>query len=168
MTGRDNSIAGLDALTRAGLGARFQELFGCPLPKSMSRALLRRIIAYRLQEIAAGGPNRALRQRLAKRARELQTTGTVTSTPAPQIKPGTRFLREWQGETHTVTVTEGGFQYQDRTYRSLSVIAREITGTRWSGPAFFGLTDRKRTPIRKSRTDDPCPAPDANGDVHAG
>ncbi len=135
-------VAGLDALTRAELGERFRDLFGRPAPKGMSRPLLLRIVAYRIQEMAAGGPNRALKRRLAKLANELQSNGSVSTAPKPKIKPGTRLLREWQGETHTVTVTEAGFRYQDKTYRSLSMIAREITGTRWSGPTFFGLRDR--------------------------
>jgi hypothetical protein len=144
MAGGPNPITELDALSRAELGDRFEALYGRPAPKGMSRPFLLRIVAYRIQEDAAGGPNRGLRQRLARLAKELHATGTISSTPTPHIKPGTRFLREWRGETHTVTVTEGGFQYREKTYRSLSVIAREITGTRWSGPAFFGLKARKQ------------------------
>ena len=130
MTGRDDSVAGLDALTRAGLGARFQELFGRPIPKSVSRTLLCRIIAYRLQEIAAGGPNRTLRQRLAKLARELQATGTVTSAPAPQIKPGTRFLREWQGEN----------SYRDSDGKRLPVPGQDLPQPLGDRPSDHGHT----------------------------
>jgi hypothetical protein len=159
----NRSIAELDALTRAGLGARFEELFGRPAPKGMSSPLLRRIIAYRLQEVAAGGPNRALRQRLKRLAEDLRKGRSVSSPqPAIRIKPGTRLLRDWQGHTHSVTVTAGGFLYRDRTYGSLSVIAREITGTRWSGPAFFGLRDRKRgTAPANLHSAAPAGAPDA-------
>ena len=138
-----DAIADLNALTRAELGERFKQLFGRPMPKGMSRPLLLRIVAYRIQEDDMGGPNRALKRRLAKLAKELDTKGTVTPAPTTQIKPGTRFLREWQGETHSVMATEAGFKYRDKPYGSLSAIAREITGTRWSGPAFFGLKDRK-------------------------
>ncbi|HSS64834.1 MAG TPA: DUF2924 domain-containing protein [Gammaproteobacteria bacterium] len=145
MAEAENLITGLDALSRPGLSTRFKDLFGRPAPKGMSRPLLLRIVAYRVQEQAAGGPNRALRQRLARLAREFKATGSISDTPAPQIKPGTQILREWQGDTHTVTVTDGGFQYRNKTYKSLSVIAREITGTRWSGPAFFGLRARTKT-----------------------
>ncbi|MGE0652275.1 MAG: DUF2924 domain-containing protein [Alphaproteobacteria bacterium] len=161
--GDTDAIAGLDALTRAGLGVRFEELFGRPAPKGMSSPPLRRIVAYRLQEISAGGPNRALKQRLKRLAEDLRKGRSVSSPqPAIRIKPGTRLLRDWQGHTHSVTVTEGGFQYRDRTYRSLSVIAREITGTRWSGPAFFGLRDRKRgTPAPISHATPAAGAPDA-------
>jgi len=162
VTGNSNPIAGLDALTRAGLGARFQELFKRPPPKGMSSPLLRRIIAYRIQEDLAGGPDRILKQRLTRLAED-QRTGRITTTrPTLQIKPGTRLLRDWQGQTHSVTVTEGGFQYRAQTYRSLSMIAREITGTRWSGPAFFGLKDRKPAIIKNT----PTPAP--SGGTHGG
>lgn len=162
MTGNSNPLAGLDALSRAGLGTRFEELFKRPPPKGMSSPLLRRIIAYRTQEDLAGGPDRALKQRLARLAEEQRIGRTTTPRPTLQIKPGTRLLRDWQGHTHSVTVTEGGFQYRSKTYKSLSMIAREITGTRWSGPAFFGLKDRKRT----STNDTLPPAP--AGDAHAG
>ncbi|MCZ6610119.1 MAG: DUF2924 domain-containing protein [Alphaproteobacteria bacterium] len=137
-----DAVAGLDAMTRAELGELFKGLFGHPAPKGMSRPLLLRIVAYRIQEDAAGGPNRALKRRLAKLARELDVNGTVTPSPPTQIKPGTRLLRDWQGETHSVMATEAGFRYRDEPYESLSAIAREITGTRWSGPVFFGLKDR--------------------------
>ncbi len=135
-------VAGLDALTRAELGERFRDLFGRPAPKGMSRPLLLRIVAYRIQEMAAGGPNRALKRRLAKLANELDANGTVAPLAPTRIKPGTRLLREWQDETHSVTAMDSGFQYRDKPYASLSAIAREITGTRWSGPAFFGLKGR--------------------------
>ena len=135
-------INGLNALSRTELGERFNTLFGRPAPRRMSRPLLLRVVAYRIQEDAAGGPNRTLKRRLAKLAKELDANGTVTPTAPTRIKTGTRLIREWQGETHSVMATGVGFQYRDRPYRSLSAIAREITGTRWSGPAFFGLKDR--------------------------
>jgi hypothetical protein len=137
-----DAVIALDTLSRIELGERFADLFGRAAPKGMSRPLLLHIVAYRIQEDAGGGPNRDLRQRLARLAKELQNNGTVSTAPKPEIKPGTRLLREWRGTTHTVTATEAGFEYQEKTYNSLSMIAREITGTRWSGPAFFGLKGR--------------------------
>lgn len=133
------TLTHIESLPREEQGERFEELFGRDVPKRMSRPILLRAVAYRMQENADGGPNRALMRRLNKMARELQDTGTITSVPPLQIKPGTRFLRDWQGDTYRVTVTEGGFLYGNQTYKSLSAIARTITGTRWSGPAFFGL-----------------------------
>lgn len=133
----------LKNLTHGELKDRFKELYGRPTPKQMSRPFLCRVIAHRLQENENGGPNAPLRRRLRKLANDLKACGSVSAAPPRPIKPGTRFLREWQGETHIVSVTESGLLYRDQTYRSLSAIAREITGTRWSGPAFFGLKDRK-------------------------
>ena len=108
----------------------------------MSRELMIQAIAYRMQEKTFGGLSRAARMKLAAAAgteRAASARATRANTQH-RVKPGTRFLREWQGQTHEVTATvEGRFFYRDRSYRSLSEIAREITGTRWSGPAFFGL-----------------------------
>ncbi len=144
MVGNNTSddITELNALSRTELRERFKELFGRPAPKRMSQPLLLRVVAYRIQEDAAGGPNRTLKRRLVKLSKELDANGTVTPTAPTRIKTGTRLLREWQGETHSVTATGAGFRYRDKPYSSLSAIAREITGTRWSGPAFFGLKDR--------------------------
>jgi hypothetical protein len=133
----------LKTLTHDELKDRFSELYDYPAPKQMSHSFLCRVIAYRLQENENGGTNNPLRQRLRKLAKELKRTGTVSIAPLKPTKAGTRFLREWQGETHIVSVTERGFLYREQAYRSLSAVAREITGTRWSGPAFFGLKDRK-------------------------
>jgi hypothetical protein len=132
----------LKALTHDELKGRFSELYDYPAPKQMSHPFLCRVIARRLQEKENGGTNAPLRRRLRKLAKELKLAGTVSTVPPKPTKAGTRFLREWQGETHIVSVTESGFLYREQTYRSLSAIAREITGTRWSGPAFFGLKDR--------------------------
>lgn len=133
----------LKTLSRNELKTRFSELYDYPAPKQMSHPFLCRIIAHRLQENENGGPNGALQRRLRKLAKDLNIGGTVSTVPPKPTKAGTRFLREWQGETHIVSVTESGFLYREQTYRSLSAVAREITGTRWSGPAFFGLKDRK-------------------------
>lgn len=132
-------IAGLDGPDRDGFTARFVELYGGPPPSRIGASLLRRAIACRLQEAQQGGLKPALRRRLAKLARELRETGAVSVAGRPPVKPGTRLIREWRGESHEVTVLDDGFAYRDARYRSLSEIAREITGTRWSGPAFFGL-----------------------------
>jgi hypothetical protein len=137
-------IAGLDALFKDDLAQRFRELYGRPPPRYVHRGLLLRAVAHRVQENAQGGPNPALRRRLARLADELRRTGRIAVGSRPLVKPGTRLLREWQGETHTVTVLENGFEYRGERHDSLSVIARAITGTRWSGPAFFGLRNGDR------------------------
>ena len=94
---------------------------------------------YRLQEKAYGGLSAATRKRLRALAAEIEADPDADFLEVPRIKPGARLIREWQGETHKVTVTEDGFVYAGQRYKSLSEIARLITGTRWSGPLFFGL-----------------------------
>ena len=116
MVGNNTSddITELNALSRSELRERFKELFGRPAPKRMRQPLLLRVVAYRIQEDAAGGPNRALKRRLAKLAKELDANGTVAPSAPTRIKPGTRLLREWQGETHSVTAMDAGFHYRDK------------------------------------------------------
>ena len=130
--------------------SRYRELYRSEPPKQISRDLLVRAISFRLQEKAYGGQSAALKRRLRSMAEELRQTGTIEAKGVPSIKPGTRLIREWQGAVHEVTVAEDGFVYRDQRYRSLSHIARDITGTRWSGPAFFGL---KKTSAGKGARD---------------
>ena len=104
----------------------------------MSRSLLLRALAYRMQEQVLGGLDRTTLRRLERAAKDL-AAGRKPSSPVPKIKPGTRLLREWQGVVHEVVILEKTVQYRDKDWPSLSAVAREITGTRWSGPRFFGL-----------------------------
>jgi hypothetical protein len=108
-------------------------------PPRISRDLLILGIAYRLQEIEHGGLGKATLRKLRTLAKTLRTTGRVGPTPGLSLKPGARLVREWHGRTHTVTVTEDGFEHAGISYPSLSTIAKKITGTHWSGPRFFGL-----------------------------
>lgn len=133
------NLAELAALSKPEIVDRFRAVYGCPPPKRMRREVLVRAVAHRIQEQAQGGLDPALRRRLAKLAEELHRTGSISVAAPPAVKPGTRLLREWNGETHSVTVASNGFMYKGEVFRSLSKIARVITGTRWSGPAFFGL-----------------------------
>jgi hypothetical protein len=91
-----------------------------------------------MQEKVHGGLDRATQRRLDKATTDLKA-GRAVVPAVPTIKPGTRLLREWQGTVHEVIVLEKGVHYRDKTWPSLSAVAREITGTRWSGPRFFGL-----------------------------
>ena len=112
----------------------------------MSRELLIQAIAYRTQEKAFGGLSRAARMKLIGGGATPGRSGAAHAQTQHRIKPGTRLLREWQGQTHEVTATaEGAFFYRGASYRSLSEVARQITGTRWSGPAFFGLKQTAKT-----------------------
>jgi len=113
------------------------QLYKTETAPRLSRELLMRAIAYRMQEVASGGPRLELQRRLRQIALELQTTGRLRMRP--QVKPGTRLLREWRGQNHEVLVLDNVFSWQGTHYRSLSAIARQITGTAWSGPLFVGL-----------------------------
>ena len=108
-------------------------------PPRVSRDLLMRGIAYRRQELEHGGLSKATRRKLKTLAKRFRTTGRVAPDPGLALKPGARLVREWHGRTHTVTVTEDGFDYASTSYSSLTKVARAITGARWSGPRFFGL-----------------------------
>ena len=108
-------------------------------PPDISADLKRRAIAYRLQEKVYGSLSAAVLRRLkALVAADPARDSCATGCPP---KPGTRFVREWNGQTLVVTKTEDAYEYDGNTYRSLSEVARAVTGTRWSGPRFFGLTD---------------------------
>jgi hypothetical protein len=101
-------------------------------------------IAYRLQEIEHGGLGKATLRKLRTLAKSLRATGRVSPTPSLSLKPGARLVREWHGRTHTVSVTEEGFEYAGTIYPSLTKIAKKITGAHWSGPRFFGLLAKNK------------------------
>lgn len=135
----DADMAALANMSSAQLQERWSTIGG-DTPPSIPTPLLRRLVAQRIQERRQG----ALPVMVA---RELERVADKSSSPAPVVQrpaltPGTRLIREWNGHTITVEVMEGGFSRDGRKYRSLSEIAREITGAHWSGPRFFGLTQR--------------------------
>lgn len=137
-----SELASLPNLDRSALINRWCELYKSEPPAKISQKLLRYAIAYRMQEQALGVLKPATRRILTQIA-EGNTSVFPTSS---SIKPGTRLLREWHGITHEVTITEHGISFQGKQYKSLSEVARIITGTRWSGPLFFGLkANRKAT-----------------------
>ncbi|MBY0399566.1 DUF2924 domain-containing protein [Myxococcota bacterium] len=131
-------LAALPSLPRSELQKRWGDLYGTSCPAHISRGLLVRALAYRMQENVLGGIDRATQRRLDRAAADL-AAGRSLSGPGAKIKPGTRLLREWNGRVHEVIVLEGKVQYRNKSWPSLSAVAREITGTRWSGPRFFGL-----------------------------
>ena len=131
----------LASMDRASLNRRWRVLFGKPAP-DLPRALLQRIIAYRLQADAQGDLDGATTKLLDRLGR-----GEIAEIPLPQlraVKPGTLLVREWDGSLQRVMVLESGFAWNGVTHDSLSEIARAITGTNWNGPRFFGLRDRKQ------------------------
>ena len=109
------------------------------MPAKASRQLLIYCLAYRLQQKAYGGLSAAARQRLRALARPLAPEHRRTRPAAVRLAPGTRLIRQWREQRHEVTVLEQGFAYRGRHYRSLSGIARIISGAHCSGPRFFGL-----------------------------
>ena len=96
------------------------------------------ILAYRIQEREYGGLSHAARKRLKEIAQSVESRKRPAREASAQIDTGSRLIRSWHGEVHEVAVTDAGFEYRGRQYSSLSKIAGEITGTRWSGPLFFG------------------------------
>lgn len=140
----DRKLAELQGLDTASLRSLWEEAYGRLPPKSLRRDLLLRALAYRVQEQAYGGLSKAARKQLARLAEDGSGWTVPPKLTPPRLKPGTRLLREWGGIVHQVTVLEDGFEHRGSRYTSLSQIAREITGARWSGPRFFGLRDSGR------------------------
>ncbi len=132
-------ISELETLSTTELRARWEQAIKRSVPKRASRDLLRRALAYHMQEQAEGGLSKSTRRRLAKLAGLNGENREPISPHSVRLKPGSRLIREWRGEVHRVTVLDDGFDYRDTRYASLSRIARTITGAHWSGPLFFGL-----------------------------
>lgn len=136
-------LQALEDMDNAALRKEWRRLYRVAPPKRIRRDLLLLAVAWKIQEQAFGGLSTATKRRLADLA---DGNGRGPSDPPPQatrLKPGARLVRAWQGKTHTVTVTEDGFRWNGKTWRSLTKIAGEITGSHWSGPRFFGLTGTK-------------------------
>jgi hypothetical protein len=129
----------LNDLDSAALRALWIEHFGRPPPFRARTSLLVDCLAYRIQEQAYGGLALATRTRLRKLATDVIDGKKPIVLFHSSIKPGTRLIRAWGGQTHEVQVIDSGFTYRDQRYTNLSEIARVITGSRWSGPLFFGI-----------------------------
>ena len=132
-------LAHLELLGREQLVEPWRELYGSDPPEKISHLLMRQAIAYRLQVRQLGGLNFSTRRTLE---RALDQDGSVGATPKnndKHVAVGAVLIRQWRGATHQVTILEKGMVYHGKHYRSLSEVTREITGTRWSGPLFFGL-----------------------------
>jgi hypothetical protein len=140
----ETQIAELARLSGAMLRQRFEEAFGKAPGLRTSAELLRLALAYRVQEEAGSGLVPRTRSLLTRLESRLKEGKPVVSNPTIRLKPGTRLVRMWKGERHQVTVLEQGFDYLGRRYSTLSAIAREIAGSPWSGPAFFGLKEKRR------------------------
>ncbi|HEX6442259.1 MAG TPA: DUF2924 domain-containing protein [Stellaceae bacterium] len=136
------ALARLPTASRADLRTEWRRLYRSEPPPRLGRELLMAAIAYRLHEAALGGLRPESHRRLRNIAKEAGRGEEPALRVAPRLKPGTRLVREWQGHTHEVLVGEDGFIWRQARYRSLSQLARAITGTSWSGPVFFGLKPR--------------------------
>ncbi len=152
MTSIETEIAALENLPIKELRKRWRRYHKTEAPTGLSRDLLVRAIAYKIQERMHGGLPASVKRRLRTLAGQQESGDSGGFNPDTMLKPGTRLVREWGGQAHTVVVLEDGFDYGGKPYRSLSMIAREITGARWSGPRFFGIV-RRTNPAAPSEVD---------------
>jgi hypothetical protein len=129
----------LPNLSLLELRQRWQTLFCHPAPKSLRRNFLARAVAYQMQVEAHGGLSIATKRRFREMANAVRTGDANAMLGGSRIKPGTQMIRQWQNTTHTVTALADGFEWNGRTYKSLSAVANAITGTNWNGFAFFGI-----------------------------
>ena len=137
------ALVRLSELTIFELRGEWRRLHRMPPPMRLSRDLLVRGITYKLQERAYGGLSTATARKLEQAGADSLSRGAVTPAPPISLRPGTRLVREWRGVTHMVLIHADGIEWRGQRYRSLSLVARKITGARWSGPRFFGLRRRQ-------------------------
>lgn len=135
-------VAQLEGLGLNELRARWRQLYETDPPSRFSRDLLRRAVAYRMQERVLGGLKPGTRRLLQRVADEARTRKPIKLAAMRKLEPGAILVREWKGTKHRVVILESGVRFRDQRYRSLSEVARVITGNRWSGPLFFGLKGR--------------------------
>ena len=139
----ENQLNRLHDMETGGLRDLWRDFFDKLPHRKIRRELLIPILAYRIQEKAFGGLKPSVARRLQSIAGEIGAGKRRVQSQSSGPRPGTRMVRQWQGKLHEVVTLESGFMYDGQKFRSLSEIARVITGTRWSGPAFFGLKNRK-------------------------
>jgi hypothetical protein len=137
-------LASLLHLPISELRAMWRERLKCEPPKLRSRTVLLNELAWRVQVDAFGDLDSLTERRLAEIGKALERDGDYEPKVRRDFSPGVVLTREWKGTIHKVAVMAQGFQYLGKRYKSLSDIARTITGTRWSGPRFFGLEQRKK------------------------
>lgn len=154
----EEEVAAVGDLAREELAARWVKVYGCPPPKGVKRGLLERAAAWHLQARHFGGLSLTARKAIRDAVRttpagRVSVVGDhnpsnaerrvgLPNSPvksAPMLRPGARLVREWNGRTYIVDVSDTGFVFDGKSYGSLSAIAKRITGAQWSGPRFFGL-----------------------------
>jgi hypothetical protein len=158
------ALSRLPTLDIGELREQWRGLYKTQAPPNLSHELLVRAAAYRVQELARGGLRPEPRRQLMRIAQQFKQTGEATIRARPELRPGTRLIREWQGRTYEVLVLDEGFSWQGMRYRSLSAIARKITGTAWSGPLFFGLKPNRPATRHSSQLPGPAGGPTVGSD----
>jgi hypothetical protein len=161
------ALSRLPELDIGELRRQWRSLYKAEAPRHLSRELLVRAVAYRMQELAGGGLRPEPQRQLRRIAQQFKETGEARILARPELKPGTRLMREWQGRSYEVLVLDDGFSWQGTRFRSLSAIARKITGTAWSGPLFFGLKPNRPANRRSSPGLAPAGAPMAGSNAAA-
>ena len=131
------SINDIKVSSPSELRRAFEAVFNVPLQHRVSLDFIKGNLAWYIQATQQKQNPKALREKLSKKAHCATIKNKIS------YKPGTRLIREWQGRTHEVTIMDNGYLWQGKQYRSLTAIAQDITGTKWSGPRFFGLNDKK-------------------------
>ena len=145
----EDEIAELADRPTHQLRLSWRKLYRREPPLGLSRDLMIRGLANKMQERVYGGPSPSMNRRLNTLAGEFEN-GSLSFDPGVVLKTGARLVRQWRGHVHTVLVLGDGFEYEGQCYRSLTMIAARITGAHWSGPRFFGLI--KPTPRSLSTT----------------
>ena len=139
----EGDIVALDAMDSRALRVRWREVYGTEPPPKIQSGLLRLAVAYRIQEKAFGGLKPIAKGQMQSHMALAKGSADATTSArrkAGRLTPGTQLMREWNGATLLVEVVDDGFRWKEKTYRTLSAVAVAITGTKWSGPKFFGLT----------------------------
>jgi hypothetical protein len=144
------ALSRLPELDLGDLRQQWRALYKADASPHLSRELLVRAVAYRMQEVALGGLRPERQRQLRHVAQQLTQTAEIRRRARLELKSGTRLVREWRGRTYEVLVLDDGFSWQGTSYRSLSALARKITGTAWSGPLFFGLKPNRSAALGSS------------------
>ena len=145
------ALSGLRELDLGELRQQWRILYKTEASPYLSHELLVRAVAYRMQEAALGGLRPQQQRQLRQVAQQLNQTAEIRRRARLELKSGTRLVREWRSRTYEVLVLDDGFSWQGTSYRSLSALARTITGTAWSGPLFFGVKPNRPANRRSSQ-----------------
>ncbi len=149
-TDLETQLASLADLKIKNLRIQWRKFYRSHPPPSISRDLLVRAIAFKIQEQHLGGLTNRTKRKLRSHATALEGKKEYTRNPSIELKPGAKLVREWHGHTYWVLVLEEGFEYDSHRYATLSQIAQKITGTHWSGPRFFGLKRPTRSFVNQT------------------